>query len=95
MKKDEQKAKNDTDANTPGGIGNELERASSKLFLLPAATILEKWYDASWFLYRMKPRCYNVQKIKDFSQKGRPMGGFRRPKSHFWAADPPFFCYTW
>ena len=38
-KKKERKAKKDTDANPPRVMGNGLERAYSKLFLLPAVTI--------------------------------------------------------
>ena len=56
----------------PGGMGNGLERAYSELFLLPAVTISANWYDASWFLYRMKPRAYKVQKLKISVKKGDP-----------------------
>ena len=77
MKKDEWKAKNDTDTNPPGGMGNGIERAYSELFLLPAVTILANWYDASWFLYRMKPRAYKVQKLK-ISVKKETLGGIQK-----------------
>ena len=46
-----------------------------KLFLLPMVTISEKLYDASCFLYKMKPRAYKVQKLK-ISEKGETPGGF-------------------
>ena len=56
----------------PGEMGNGLERAYSELFLLPTVTILTNWYDASWFLYRMKPIAYKVQKLKISVKKGDP-----------------------
>ena len=70
MKKDERKAKNHTDANPLGGMGNGLERAYSELFL----TISTNWYDASWFLYKMKPRSYKVQKLNISVKNGDPWG---------------------
>ena len=63
-----------------GGMGHGLERAYSKLFLLPKVTISENWYDASWFLYRMKPRAYKVQKLKISVKKGDPWGDSEGPK---------------
>ena len=55
-----------------GEMGNGLERDYSELFLLPVVTISENWYDASWILYRMKPRAYKVQKLKISVKKGDP-----------------------
>ena len=89
MKKDERKVKNDTDANPPRGMGNGLERSYSKLFLLLVVTISEKLYDSSWSLYRMKSRSYKVPKLKITVEKGRPLGGFGWPKSHFQTAAYP------
>ena len=65
----------------PGGIGNGLERAYSKLFLLPAVTISKNWYDTSWFLYRMKSRAYKVRKLKISVKKGDPWGDSEAQKS--------------
>ena len=67
----------------PGGMGNGLERAYSELFLLPVVTISEKWYDSSWFLYRMKPRAYKVQKLNISVKKGDPWGDSEGPKVTF------------
>ena len=67
----------------PGGMENGLERAYLELFLLPSVTILENWYDASWFLYRMKPRAYKVQKLNISVKKGDPCGDSEGPKVTF------------
>ena len=56
----------------PGGMGNGLERAYSELFLLPVVTRSENWYDASWFLYIMKPRAYKLQILKISVKKRDP-----------------------
>ena len=77
-----------------GGWGMGSKEPIQKIFLLPAVTISTNWYDASWFLYRMKPRAYKVQKLKISVKKGDPWG-FRKPKSHFRTADYPLFCYTY
>ena len=66
-----------------GGMGNGLERAYSELFLLPVVEISAKWYDASWFLYRMKPRAYKVQKLKISVKKGDPWRDSEGPKVTF------------
>ena len=66
----------------PRGMGNGLERAYSELFLLPAVKISANWYDASLFLYRMKPRAYKVKKLK-ISENGETPEGSGWPKSHF------------
>ena len=66
-----------------GGMGNGLERAYSELFLLPAVTISAKLYDSSWFLWRMKPRAYKVQKLKISIKKGDPWGDSQGPKVTF------------
>ena len=60
----------------PGGMGNGIERAYSELFLLPVVTISKKWYDSSWFFYRMKPRAYKVQKL-NISESGETLRGIR------------------
>ena len=67
----------------PGGMENGFERAYSKLFLLLVVTISENWYDASWFLYRMKPRAYKVQKLKILVKKGDPWGDSEGPEVTF------------
>ena len=67
----------------PGGMGNGLERSYSKLFLLPAVKISENWYDASLFLYSMKPRAYKVQKLKFSVKKGDPWGDSKGQKVTF------------
>ena len=67
----------------PEGMGNGLKRAYSKLFLLPVVTISSNWYDSSWFLYRMKPRSYKVQKLKILVKKGDPKGHSDGPKVTF------------
>ena len=93
MQKKERKAKKMTCTQIPpGGMGNGLERAYSELFLLPAVTISTNWYDASWFLYRMKPRAYNVQKLKISVKKGDPWGDSEGPIQ---TENIPLFCYTW
>ena len=66
-----------------GGMGNGLKRAYSELFLLPAVTISENCYDSSWFLYRMKPRAYKVQKLNISVKKGYPWGDSEGPKVTF------------
>ena len=66
-----------------GGMGNGLQRAYSKLFLLPVVTISAKWYDASWFLYRMKPKAYKVQKLKISVKKGDPWGDLTATEATF------------
>ena len=55
-----------------GGMGNGLERAYSEIFLLPVVKISTDGYDSSWFLYRMKPRAYKVQKLNISVKKGDP-----------------------
>ena len=67
----------------PGGMGNGLERAYSKLILLPAVIISTNWYDASLFLYRMKPRTYKVQKLKISVKKVDPSEDSEGPKVTF------------
>ena len=64
-------------------MGNGIERAYSKLFLLPAVTISTNWYEASWFLYRMKQRAYKVQTLKISVKKGDPWGDSEGPKVTF------------
>ena len=64
-KRNEQKAiKNTPTQIPPGGMGNGLESAYSKIILLTAVTISENWYNASWSLYRVKSRAYKVRKLK-------------------------------
>ena len=55
-----------------GGWGMGLKEPIQKLFLLPVVTISANWYDASWFLYRKKPRAYKVQKLNISIKKGDP-----------------------
>ena len=65
-----------------------------KYFLLSEVKIPEKKYDSSWFLYRMKPRPYKVQKLKITVKKGDHWGGSGWPQKHFRIEAPPLFCYT-
>ena len=67
----------------PGGMGNGLKRAYSKLFLLQVVTISSNWYDSSLFLYIMKPISYKVQKLKISVKKGDPWGDSEGPKVTF------------
>ena len=72
-------------------MGNGLERAYSELFFLPAFTISANRYDASLFLYRMKPRAYKVQKLKISVKKGDPSGESEGPKVTFKQNILPFY----
>ena len=64
-----------------GGWGMGSKDPIKKLFLLPAVTISTNWYDASWFLYRMKSRAYKVRKLKISVKKGDPWGIQKARKS--------------
>ena len=66
-----------------GGWGMGSKEPIRRNFLLSLVTLSEKLYDSSFFLYRMKPRSYKVPKLKITVEKGRPLGGFGWPKSHF------------
>ena len=76
-----------------GGMGNGLERAYSELLLLPVVTISKKWYDASWFLYRMKLRSYKVQKLNISVKKGDPWGTQKAQKSLSNISSSSFLLY--
>ena len=65
------------------GWGMGLKEPIQNYFLLPAVKISKKWCDASWFLYRMKPRAYKVQKLKISVKKGDPWGDSDGPKVTF------------
>ena len=58
-------------------------------FLLTVLTISKKLYYYSCFLYRMKTISYKVPKLKITVEKGRPLGGFGWPKSHFRTKPSP------
>ena len=81
MKKDERKQKMTQTQIPLGGRGMGSKEPIQKIFLLPAITISEKWYDASWFLYRTKPKAYKVQKLKISVKKGDPWGNSKAQKS--------------
>ena len=82
IEKRRMKAKNDMDANPLRGDGQWAWKILfKKIFLLPVVTISSKWYNSSWFLYRMKSRAYKVWKLKISIKKGDPWGDLKAQKS--------------
>ena len=59
-----------------GGWGMGSKEPIQNYFLLQAVKISEKWYNFSFFLYKMNPRAYKVQKLK-IPGNGETPGGFR------------------
>ena len=87
LKRNEKKATKRTPTQIPlGGMGNGLERAYSKNSFIPSSYNIRKmiWF----FLVLIQDETKSLQsaKIKDFSKKGRPLGGFGWPESHFLTA---------
>ena len=66
-----------------GGWGMGSKEPIQRIFLLSVVKISEKFYDSSWFLYRMKPRSYKVPKLKITVKTGDPRGDSDGPKVTF------------
>ena len=72
-----------------GRMGNGLERAYSEKFFIISGYNIRKLIWILLVLIQNETKALQNAKIKDYSKKGRPLGGFEWPKIHFQTADSP------